>query len=556
MLLNDLDKHKSTLKGVLIILAMVAVGGLLIVIIFKAIAFIFNAVLPLIKFLVVIGFWGGVGYFAYQYFRKNKPEEAKAGNVPDVIDPGVIRLETKSTPLTIGNPYRGVFVVGAAGSGKSESVAVPLLSEFIRLGFAGLVYDFKFPTLANDVESYLRSKRSHLRHFYLDFNNPSQSYRVNPVSPRYLLNTSYAREFAQAIIMNLAKEGIKNPDFWIRSATDLLTACIWYLKEERPEYCDIPHVFAMVTSKDTELLQLLQTNPQTEQMTMSIHNAMERGADGQVSGVIGTLQSIIAQINTPELMYIFGGEDFSLDVNDPENPIILTVGSYPTLVQTFAPLCSLVMTVAIKLMNQPGKHRSFFLMDEAPTVFIPGLEILPNTGRSNQVAPVIMCQDLAQLVDGYGKDKADVLFAACNTHFYGRVSSSITAERLSKQFGKEDRVYTTVSRSQTGFTKTAGQSESVQERDAIKPIDFLGFEPGKFAGIAVESNKPFFIQRLMPADRPAPAALERPQAQGSPKEYYNQVREEIKLMLSGSPERQQKEEAPQAREERPRFKGF
>ena len=155
MLLNDLDKHKSTLKGVLIILAMVAVGGLLIVIIFKAIAFIFNAVLPLIKFLVVIGFWGGVGYFAYQYFRKNKPEEAKAGNVPDVIDPGVIRLETKSTPLTIGNPYRGVFVVGAAGSGKSESVAVPLLSEFIRLGFAGLVYDFKFPTLANDVESYL-----------------------------------------------------------------------------------------------------------------------------------------------------------------------------------------------------------------------------------------------------------------------------------------------------------------------------------------------------------------------------------------------------------------
>lgn len=44
-------------------------------------------------------------------------------------------------------------------------------------------------------------------------------------------------------------------------------------------------------------------------MTMSIYNAMERGADAQVSGVIGTLQSAIAQINTPELMYIFGGDD-------------------------------------------------------------------------------------------------------------------------------------------------------------------------------------------------------------------------------------------------------
>lgn len=46
------------------------------------------------------------------------------------------------------------FVVGAAGSGKSESIAVPLLSEFVRLGYSGLVYDFKFPTLANDVESF------------------------------------------------------------------------------------------------------------------------------------------------------------------------------------------------------------------------------------------------------------------------------------------------------------------------------------------------------------------------------------------------------------------
>lgn len=103
-----------------------------------------------------------------------------------------------------------------------------------------------------------------------------------------------------------------------------------------------------------------------------------------------------------------------------------------------------------------------------------------------------MFQDLAQLTDGYGKEKADVLFASCNTHFYGRVSSSFTAERLSKQFGKEDKVYTTASKTRTGFTKSFGQSESVQERDAIKPADFLSLEVGQFAGIAVESNKLFF----------------------------------------------------------------
>lgn len=93
----------------------------------------------------------------------------------------------------------------------------------------------------------------------------------------------------------------------------------------------------MITSNDVALLKTLQKNEQTAQMTISIYNAMERGADSQVSGVIGTLQGAIAQINTPELMYIFSKDDFSLDVNDPANPILLTVGSYPTLTSTFAP---------------------------------------------------------------------------------------------------------------------------------------------------------------------------------------------------------------------------
>ena len=117
--------------------------------------------------------------------------------------------------------------MGAAGSGKSESIAVPLLSEFIRNDFSGLVYDFKFPTLGQDVQSFISANGNEIKHHYIDLNNPEQSPRVNPIQPDYLLITSYAREFAQAIVANLIKESIKKPDFWNRSATDLLTACIW-----------------------------------------------------------------------------------------------------------------------------------------------------------------------------------------------------------------------------------------------------------------------------------------------------------------------------------------
>lgn len=127
------------------------------------------------------------------------------------------------------------------------------------------MYDFKFPALDNDISSFLNATGSDLRHFRLNFSNPYRTDFVNPIQPEYVPNTSYAREYAVSIVANLTKESIKNPDFWSRSATDVLTACIWYLREEHPEICDIPHVLAMVGSNGTALLNTLQKNIITEQ---------------------------------------------------------------------------------------------------------------------------------------------------------------------------------------------------------------------------------------------------------------------------------------------------
>lgn len=388
------------------------------------------------------------------YFRKKKPETSRPAGE------WAVSIPTHENPVVVGNPFRGIFIAGAAGSGKSESVAVPLLLEFIRKGFAGIVYDFKFPALDNDISSFLNATGSDLRHFRLNFSNPYRTDFVNPIQPEYVPNTSYAREYAVSIVANLTKESIKNPDFWSRSATDVLTACIWYLREEHPEICDIPHVLAMVGSNGTALL------------------------------------------NTPEMMWVFSRPGCPLDVNNPDHPAILTVATNPTTSQTLSPLCSLVITVATKLMNQPGKVPSFVMLDEAPTVFIPNLEVVPNTGRSNRIATVLMCQDLAQLADGYGDKKADVLFAACNSHFYGRVASSKTAEVFSRQFGKTDTVFTTQSENKGAISpfKSKGQSEGVQERDIYRPAVFMELEVGEFIGRTVESAAPVFHNHFRQVD--------------------------------------------------------
>ena len=112
------------------------------------------------------------------YFRKKKPETSRPAGE------WAVSIPTHENPVVVGNPFRGIFIAGAAGSGKSESVAVPLLLEFIRKGFAGIVYDFKFPALDNDISSFLNATGSDLRHFRLNFSNPYRTDFVNPIQDR------------------------------------------------------------------------------------------------------------------------------------------------------------------------------------------------------------------------------------------------------------------------------------------------------------------------------------------------------------------------------------
>lgn len=477
----------------------------------------------------------GAIFFFYKEVKKIKKEIP----IKSEEDEGQysINFNVNGSFISLKNPFRGIFVVGSAGSGKSESIAIPALDQFIKKDFSGIIYDFKFPALANEVETILSSRNKHLKHYYINFDDKYKSHKINPIHPSYLQNTSYAREYAQSIISNLLKESIKKPDYWTRSATDILTACIWYLREEHPDFCDIPHLFALITSNDEKLLNLLQKNISTQQMTISLYSAMERGANAQISGVIGTLQGAIAQINTPELMYVFSDNEVPLNVNDPGNPIILTIGNNPTLNTTLSPLCSLILTVATKLMNQPNKHQSFVMLDEAPTVFIPNLEVIPNTGRSNKISTVIMCQDISQLTDGYGKEKGDVLFSSCNNHFYGRVSSSHTSDILSKQFGKEDKTFTTNSvQSQIGVwsdtKKGRTENQTIQERDVIKSNEFLKFPVGYFAGIVVESNQHTFKGQFQPVERENFKTVPEETNKIDFLNYYRKVRADIEDILN------------------------
>jgi type IV secretory pathway TraG/TraD family ATPase VirD4 len=165
-----------------------------------------------------------------------------------------------------------------------------------------------------------------------------------------------------------------------------------------------------------------------------------------------------------------------------------------------------LVTVASKQMNQQGKRHSFVLLDEGPTLFIPKLDQLPATARSNKVATIYMAQDFSQMKKEYGQNESEAITSNLNNQFFGRVASLPTAEYVSRLFGRKEQLMRSEGRSDSrpesfdwalngrshSGTQGSSVSYSLQERSLVHPQELLQLEVGQFMGTTVETESPTF----------------------------------------------------------------
>lgn len=389
--------------------------------------------------------------------------------------------------INVANPFTGILITGGAGSGKSKSLIEPIIAQMGHNSYSGIIYDYKYPVLAKVVNGSYNEKSQIKKHF-INFHRLEESARINPLHPDLIKNISYAREFAITIIYNLDKEAIKTRSFWVQSAEALLTASIYFLKEEWPKYCTLPHAIALLLQDDKEsIIKAFQTNKQVAGIISSVSSALENA--NMLSSMFATVQNQLSVLFTKEIFWVLSGNDFSLDLNNKEAPRVLVIGNMPTLSSTFGPVISLIVASSLKQMNQHGKQISAVLLDEAPTLFIPGFDEIPATARSNKVSTIFCAQDISQIIDKYGQTKAETIVSNLGNQFYGRTSNPATAERISKLFGKFDKIFESRGRTISLNGKSNNTNMSVQQRDRIEAQEAFRFETGYFCGIISEGNK-------------------------------------------------------------------
>ena len=399
--------------------------------------------------------------------------------------------------INIINPARGIIVIGNPGSGKSFAVLNNVIKQEIEKGYSMLLYDYKFPDLTiiayNHLLKFHAGYKVPPKFYILNFDDPHKSHRCNPINPNFMLDIADAYESAYIIMLNLNRNWIeKAGDFFVESPIILLAAVIWFLKiYKNGKFCTFPHVVELLNKQYEELFAILTSYPQLENYLSAFVDAWKSGAQDQLQGQIASAKIPLSRMISPALYWTMSGDDFTLDLNNPQNPKLVAIGNNPDRQSIYSSALALYTSRIAKLVNRKRMLKCGINLDEVATFYFKSLDNILATGRSNKISVCLGLQDFSQLRRDYGEKESKVIENIVGNIICGQVVAD-TAKILSERFGK-------ILQQREGATITSNdrtQSISTQLDSLIPASKISSLSQGEFVGAVVDNWDQKITQKI------------------------------------------------------------
>jgi len=386
------------------------------------------------------------------------------------------------------NPHRSILCLGSPGSGKSYFFVQHVIRQSLAKQSCLFVYDFKYDDLSIIAYNHFLLNKDKFKtppKFYLlNFDDLSRCHRCNPLHPSGMSDLMDAIESSRAILLGLNRDWIrKQGDFFVESPVNLVAAVIWFLRKYKDgKYCTLPHVIEFLATEYEKLFAILQTEKEVSILVDPFASAFKTKTFEQLEGQVAGAKIAIGRLSSPILYYVLSGNDFTLDINNPDAPKIVCAANNPQKQEIYGAVLSLFVSRLTRLINTRDRLKSCLIFDEFPTIYFNGIENLIATARSNKVATVIAVQDYSQLKNQYSKEQAEVIFNIAGNVISGQVSGD-TAKLLSERFGKilQDRESLSINSTDTSVSKSS------QLEQAIPASKIAGLSSGEFVGTVADN---------------------------------------------------------------------
>lgn len=329
-------------------------------------------------------------------------------------------------------PYRfenmGTFLMGAAGSGKSQIVK-QMINDIRRRGGRDklIIYDRK-----PEYTPLFYQRGDHI---------------ICPADKRHLPWDIFAEIKGEQDIEGVVKSLIPeipgtgaNDKFWIDSARSVFRAILVYLLNNvsEPSNLDLCQLLFNSASQPKDLWDKLKVSESTRALASCLSDADNPRATVP-SSVLATLKSYTDSFTRAEIAErgIFSIKQW---LHDPDTEgqavFLINPARYSANYKSYyTVIIDLALREMISLPNDIDR-RIWFFIDEFGSLFrLDSIVRLLAEGRSKGAAVVLGTQDLAQIKQSY-KNDTETLVNNCNSKCLARVTSREEAKYISDLIGE------------------------------------------------------------------------------------------------------------------------
>lgn len=479
---------------------------------------------PIVFFAAQITLIFSLSLFSKKVLKEDRFFKGVSCLPPDVPD-FFFDLQTDEGILRIHKPAENIFIDGGPGSGKSHYLIKHFIKQACEREYAGLIYDYEGDPLSpgspilssiaysSIIEAKKQFPNHKLKFAFINFTDMSRTSRVNILSTRYYTPSNaklFINTLAQTIMKNLEPSWREKSDFWSANAINFVSSVMYLLYKNYSDkgYNTLPHAISICLSPVDDIFNWLTKDEEMDKTMAPMISAWKLQAQQQTAGAVSSAQLPLVNLYNPYIYWVLSADELSLDITNKDNPTLLCLGNCPEITPATSPAISSIISVIMGQMNNPGKQKSIFCVDELPRINITNLDGFIATARKHNVSIVLAIQDYHQLVRDYGEKSASTIKASCGTYFQGKTGNYKTAEDLSRAIGEIKKVTQSISQQ---LTDSGGSfSESYTKERVLQAREIASQNSGHFFVQVSNGNPPFSYTNFQPFHLVAPKSHKIP----------------------------------------------
>ena len=392
------------------------------------------------------------------YSRWAKDKEIKTDKGVEVVDPLAQESEFAGIPLVndgkklwVDNGEYHNLVIGATGSGKSQTVVEPMVELLIKKGESMIITDPK-GELYKAASDYMRERGYNV--IVLNFRDPQKGNAWNPLTLPYQYykdgNSDKATEILDDVALNILYDpNNKGEPFWEKSAADYFSGLALGLFEDaKQEEINLNSINLMSTVGEEKfatsnyIKEYFTLKGEDSNAYVFASNTINSPADTK-GGILSVFrQKIRLFASRDNLSEMLAYSDFDMrEIGKQKTAVFIVIQdektTYHGLATIFIKQC---YETLIDVAQQNGgklPYRTNFILDEfANMPPLKDVTTMVTAARSRDIRFTFIIQNFAQLKAVYGNENAETIKGNCGNLVY-LISTELAAlEEISKMCGE------------------------------------------------------------------------------------------------------------------------